>query len=91
VVRFALLIDRRGRVPGRTCGPRRLRRPSQACLVATQGDMAVVGPRRDAGDLRDLLEVCAAVLAAAAGASNLVLVAIAWTVAALVTIAARSA
>jgi hypothetical protein len=30
-VRFARLIHRRGRAFRRTCGPRRLRRQSQAC------------------------------------------------------------
>src|SRR6266511_1654680 len=39
-VRFARLIDRRVRALWRTCGPRRLRRPSQPDLAATQGGPA---------------------------------------------------
>jgi hypothetical protein len=42
VVRFARLIYRRGRVLGRTCGPRRLRRRSQPALVAAQDGTAAV-------------------------------------------------
>jgi hypothetical protein len=40
VVRFARLIDRRGRAFRRTCGPRRLRGNLKPALVATQGDAA---------------------------------------------------
>jgi hypothetical protein len=37
MVRFARLIHRRGRVLGRTFGPRRLRRQSQPDLTTAQG------------------------------------------------------
>jgi hypothetical protein len=44
--RFARLMQRRGRAFWRTCGPRRLRRRSQAALVATQGGQAGAGHGR---------------------------------------------
>jgi hypothetical protein len=46
-VRFARLIHAARPRSWRTCGPRRLRRQSQAALAATQGEMQPVGRRTD--------------------------------------------